>query len=295
MKTTLMLFFCALSLTALRAQVIYSEDFSAGQMPAGVALYNLDGLVPDDPDLANMTDSAWTIKAITAQGFPGGSCAFSVSWYVGDAGPSDDWMVLPAVELGSNPYLSWLGMAITSSGNFRDQYQVFVSTTGNTIEDFVLLMPVFDTGAEGEVDAPTSHEISLADYAGETVYIAFRNWTQPYNPDLPTGPGNGGNELAIDNIVVSEGPLAVADRSLFTLQLWPNPVSGDIVYFSPVTPGAVTAVTVLDLAGKRVLTPKVNAVSGRYEVNLSGLASGTYIMQVADRDGMHAARIQVSR
>ena len=175
------------------AQILYSEDFESG-FPTDIVLANLDGLTPDDPDLVTMADSAWTVRFISTQSFGNGvgsNGAFSVSWYQGDEGPSNDWMILPAVTLGSDPYLSWTAMAITSSGDFRDQYQVFVATGGQTIDDFITAAPVFDTGSMGEEIEETAHVIPLGDYANETVYIAFRNFTQPYDSSQPTGPGNG--------------------------------------------------------------------------------------------------------
>jgi hypothetical protein len=269
------LFLLLLSCSFAKSQIIYSEDFSDGSMPSDYQLYNLDGLTPDDPDLSNMVDSAWTVKNITAQGFPGGLCAFSVSWYVGDDGPSDDWMVLPEITLGDDPYLSWIALAITSSGDFRDQYQIFVSSTGSDIEDYILLSPIFDTGAEGELDEPTSHEISLADFAGETVNIAFRNWTQPYNPDLPTGPGNGGNELAIDNITVSNGPVNVSENVDVSTNVivYPNPVSidlfmeSDLIIDEYVVTNSQGAVICRELPGKSKISLDVSTwAKGSYSI-----------------------------
>jgi hypothetical protein len=290
MKTIYTLLFIGL-VSFSNAQVIYSEDFSGSLMPVGYALFNLDGLTPDDPDLVNLTDSAWTVKYISAQGFTGGYAAFSVSWYEGDEGPSDDWMVLPEVALGSDPYLSWTGMAITSSGDFRDQYQVFVSASGGDIEDYILLSPVFDTGNEGELDEPVTHEISLMDYAGETVRIAFRNWTQPYNPDLPTGPGNGGNELAIDDIIVSEGPVNVTELSAgVDIRTFPNPCDDDLNIYVGNQPGKVQ-VSVTGMTGETVLSGTYPVESGMVKVDVSEIATGTYTLLVSGDELVHSRQI----
>ena len=151
--------FAAFLFSGLSSQIVFEEYFDNG-MPAAVVLENLDELTPDDPDLATMADSAWTVRNVSAQGFGGGSgsnAAFSVSWYVGDEGPSDDWMILPGVDVGNDPYLSWTGMAITSSGDFRDQYQVFVVSEGQDIANFFLAAPIFDTGQTGEDIEETFH------------------------------------------------------------------------------------------------------------------------------------------
>jgi len=273
MKKHLLLLFMTALVIHSQAQIIYSENFSGGQLPLGYVLFNLDGLTPDDPDLSNMADSAWTIKSITAQGFQGGLCAFSVSWYEGDEGPSDDWMVLPAIGLGADPYLSWTALAITSSGDFRDQYQVFVSSEGNTIEDYILLSSIFDTGSEGEFAEPTNREISLSEFAGETVFVAFRNWTQPYNPDLPSGPGNGGNELALDNITVSDGPVSVNnfDDISTNVDVFPNPTS-DILNITSASP--IGNFKLFNATGQLVLSKYTN--QSNYSIDVKEFPIGAY-------------------
>lgn len=283
---TCLMMACAM---VLSAQVVYELDFDSG-FPDGMTLVNLDGLTPDDPDLATMADSAWTIRNISAQGFGGGSgstAAFSVSWYEGDDGPSDDWMILPGVAVGPDPYLNWSAMAITSSGNFRDQYQVFVVTGGGTIEDYIFASPLFDTGEMGEEITETYHSLSLSDFADQTIYIAFRNFTQPYDSGEPTGPGNGGNELAVDNIVVSNGPLALEESSL--LEHWsisPNPSSDGIIRMELSTKmNEVTLeVDLLDLQGRVVKAlDRIPATvqSSLITYDVKDIPSGHYLMRLS--------------
>ncbi|WP_306640074.1 T9SS-dependent choice-of-anchor J family protein [Sanyastnella coralliicola] len=295
MKLVYTLFGVLLSVGA-SAQIIFEEYFDNG-MPAEVVLVNLDELTPDDPDLATMADSAWTVRNISAQGFGGGSgsdAAFSVSWYEGDEGPSDDWMILPGVQLGSDPYLSWTGMAITSSGDFRDQYQVFVVADGQAIENFFLAAPIFDTGNEGEEIEETFHQMSLADFANETVYIAFRNFTQPYNPDLPTGPGNGGNELAIDNIVVSEGAVAVQEIPDVEIRCWPLPADNELrVQFDQAANDLTWSI--VDLKGKVVLQSSEGdlAPGAQISINVSALATGNYILNVTANGSSSTTQVSI--
>ncbi len=283
--------FCAflLCLGTMDAQIIYSEDFENG-MPDDYVLANLDGLTPDDPDLINMADSAWTVKSISAQGFGNGNgskAAFSVSWYVNDEGPSNDWMILPAVTLGADPYLQWTGMAITSSGDFRDQYQVFVVTGGQTVEDYLLASPLFDTGQEGEQTEETPHSLFLGDFAGETVYIAFRNTTQPYDPNGPDGPGNGGNELVIDNIVVSEGPVSTNDISSRTnsFSLYPSVNNGAFTLEFLNRSGSQTF-RIIDMQGKVVYSANISENAALYSQEYAlDLNIGHYQAVLVDENG----------
>lgn len=163
---------------AMNAQSeIYSEDFDdvsvdqqgVGSLPSDWSLYDEDGLNPNQNSqapLPSFIDEAW--KVINFQDI--GKTAVSTSWY-DPAGQADDWMVTPEISL-PNGSVSLFYTVRAFSGDFADDYEVLVSTTGNTPSDFTD-DPVFseaDPLAEG-----VEQIVSLADYAGEDVYIAFRN------------------------------------------------------------------------------------------------------------------------
>lgn len=270
--------------TTLFSQVdIYFEDFEDGSL-AGFTMYNVDGLTPDDPDLSTMADSAWTIKTITSQGWAYGKSAFSVSWYIDDVGPSDDWLITPAIEIGTSSLLTWDAMAITSSGNYRDRYQVFISTT-NVLEDFFDLAPVFDTGSEGEIADPTNHSIDLADlgYENETIYIAYRNNTA----------GGDGNELAIDNIRVSSILSAENIEVFKDLTVLPNPSHGDFALSLNLDKTENTTLEVVDITGK-ILRKEVlgNLAPGSHLISVErgSLANGIYLMRLKSENSVSVIR-----
>lgn len=276
---------CAVSASAQTE--VYFDDFESNSLE-GYTLYNLDGLVPDAPDLETMADSAWTIRFIQAQGWPHGRSAFSVSWYVNDEGPSDDWLVTPPIAIAGNAKLEWDAMAITSSGNFRDRYMVFISPSPDieVIADEGVM--VFDTGAIGEEIEPTHRELDLAalGYENETIYICFRNNTQGYDPDLPIGNGNGGNELVIDNILVTDdSPLSTADADVFmNARVQPNPSAGANaqVVFALEQPQQVF-MEVIDLTGKVLSIDNLGQLAtGNHLValNRNGLAAGIYMVRL---------------
>lgn len=285
MKTTFTFVFSLLVLAA-NSQIIFEEYFDDG-MPENFVLENLDGLVPDSDDLATMADSAWTVRFISSQGFANGmgsNAAFSVSWYQNDEGPSDDWMILPGVELSGDPYLNWTAMAITSSGSFRDRYQVFVVTEGQDLANFFLAAPLFDTGEEGENIEETSRSLSLSQFANQTVYIAFRNFTQPYNPDLPTGTGNGGNELAVDNIIVSDGPVNVQEFTAekLNVRLWPQPAVDQLRFELPVEVNGLRW-SVYDLNGRMVDASDNRVTQSAHvpvRIDVAHLAAGSYVLRI---------------
>lgn len=272
--------------TTMDAQ-LYFDDFEDNSLE-GYTLYNLDGLTPDDPDLETMADSAWTIKSITSQGWEFGLSAFSVSWYENDAGPSDDWLVTPAIEIGEDAVLEWDAMAITSTGDFRDRYQVFISNSPE-LDALGLLAPEFTMGDTGEVDFPIHRSLDLAalGYANETIYVAFRNNTQGYNPELPIGPGNGGNELAIDNIEVNDATtLSVKDNTSFEyVKVQPNPVAqGNSINLAlSLKTSETITIEVMDITGKvhTVISNRdLPAGPALISIDRNGLSQGIYLLRL---------------
>jgi len=169
----------ALFSTALSAQtIVFSEDFdgvggsTAGgagtyTFPAGWSLFNVDALTPATgvsyvndawerrEDLNNLTDSA----------------AYSTSWY-SPAGTADDWMFTPAIaSLPANAILTW--NAITLDPAYPDGYEVRIMTTAPTTGNLMTSTILLSVTPENTVW--TAHSVSLAAYAGQTVYIGFRN------------------------------------------------------------------------------------------------------------------------
>jgi PKD repeat protein len=176
---------------------LFEEDFeeTGGLIPEDWVLVNVDGNVPNSSGLASMADSAWIV---TNSSYFESNIAMGVSYYDPEAG-ADDWMILPKVSLGNNSLLTWDAMSLTSSGNYPDSYEVYVSTTTQDIEGcnangvaYSVIDESVGTDAGGE--GIITHELDLSDYAGMDVYIAFRLMT----------PDPGGDRLAIDNIKIVE-------------------------------------------------------------------------------------------
>jgi hypothetical protein len=282
---------CVFSMAVSAQTTVFFDDFEGNSLE-GYTLHNLDGLVPDDGDLATMEDSAWTIRSIGAQGWTFNRSAFSVSWYVNDEGPSDDWLVTPAITIAGDAVLEWNGLAITSSGNFRDRYQVFVSN-GSDLTSLEEATLVFDTGAEGELITPQSRSVNLATegFANQTIYIAFRNFTQPFGSN-PGGPGNGGNELAIDNIKVTDNSTSNTTNNegpLKGLTLLPNPSYGSNMKLQfTAEKAAQVNMQIVDITGKvQMLRNLGTLAAGAHliDVERGTLANGIYFISLRSEEG----------
>lgn len=174
MKTTLILFgaLTLLPITTLQAQETYLKaDFTEG-IPSDFILYDIDGNEPSS-DMAALGFAPGTPWIALPEGKEGNIVAASTSWYK-KAGTSNDWMITPAFEVrDAAAILSWRAMA--SDAEYRDGYKVYISETGGQgTEDFTK-----DALSISKENASwTDRQISLAEYAGKTIRVAFVNTTK---------------------------------------------------------------------------------------------------------------------
>ncbi len=189
MKKLLLTALTALALAGtVNSQIIFQEDFdgisgpTAGgagtySFPAGWFLRNVDNRTPATQ--VTYVNDAWERREDFANNVAD-SCAFSTSWYT-PAGPADDWMWTPLIgPLPANCVLKW--NAVTYDASYPDGYQVRVMTaaqgpptggTGVMGNQVTNSTQVFSIPAENVTW--TARQISLNAYAGQSIYIAFRN------------------------------------------------------------------------------------------------------------------------
>ena len=160
---------CCLGIQAQNAYFV--EHFTQG-IPSEFALYDVDGNEPS-VDMANLGFAVGTPWICVTEGEDDNAVAASTSWYR-KAGTSNDWMVTTPFEVKeTSAVLTWRARA--TDADYRDGYKVFLSTTGNTVADFSG-DPVFSVSKENVTW--TEHEVSLADYVGKTIWVAFVNTTK---------------------------------------------------------------------------------------------------------------------
>lgn len=174
--------------SGLIGQVLFYEDFdgiggpTAGgagtySFPSGWLKRNVDNRTPATS--VSYVNEAWERREDFGLSVSD-SVAFSTSWY-SPAGAADDWMWTPLIgPLPANAELKWNAKAYDPL--YPDGYEVRVMTStqgpptggtgviGNQVTNST---QVFSTGAEAT--SWTSHTVSLGAYAGQSVYIAFRN------------------------------------------------------------------------------------------------------------------------
>jgi Secretion system C-terminal sorting domain len=276
MKKFLLIPLLILFYNVSNAQVVYLETFDniSGSTAGGAGTYsfptnmltrNVDNLTPN-ANVSYVTDS-WIRREDFANNVAD-SCAFSTSWYT-PAGISNDWLWTPAIaNIPANSELTW--NAVTYDAAYPDGYEVRIMTVaptggagviGNQITSSTVLFSV-----PAENTTWTAHTVSLSAYAGQTVYIGFRNNS------------NDKFILLIDDIKVEA--LTSFDASLISVPSWseytiiPENQQPSFTLAAEVDNNGSSPVTGVVLSGE-VINSASASVFNSNSAPLASLAAGT--------------------
>ena len=189
MRKNLLVFILMFFTILFQAQtVLFSEDFNLGSLPSNFITYDLDGLTASS---AVTNYCPFTGSFVVCQ-FGGDTFAASSSSFT-SAGTANDWMSTPSIALGSNNNSKFLLFdARSGDPSYLDGVEIYVSTTGNTPQDFLTSTPLYSSTSIGEPVSWITRSVDLSAYSGQNIYIGFRNNT--YNKLV----------LGVDNIKVLE-------------------------------------------------------------------------------------------
>ena len=157
---------------------LFTESFDGidkNGFPNGWFLRNVDNLMPFGLISDYNINDAWVRTAYGSD-----SVVVSTSFY-DPAGQADDWMWTPLIQgITANTKLKW--KAIANNEYFYDGYEVRIMTgtngpptggtgeMGNQLTNSTRVLSIYQ-----ESPYWTSREVSLTDYAGQSVYVGFRN------------------------------------------------------------------------------------------------------------------------
>jgi PKD repeat protein len=234
------------------------EDFESG------VINDCYTLIDNDGDGYNW-DAVSGIKAHS-----GDVCVSSASWVqsFGALYP-DNWLVTPAITLpadASNFTLSW--WVIGQDASYAEEpYSVYIAN-GKTVADFTATTSVFDGVSTSEYEQKS---VSLANYAGQTIYVAFRHYdiTDMFRINL-------------DDIRVGAGTARIENAEEANVAIFPNPVRDMLT----IEGNNVKSVEVIDMDGRVVLT---NDRAGK--LDMSELSDGVYMVRVMSENGVSTKKI----
>ena len=118
-------------------------------------------------DLDSSTNDNWTRYYSSYSSHTG---TYSMRSYYNSNTMANDWLITPPIEIPTDAeglVLTWYVKGSTFSSNVS-HYSVKISTTGNNVADFFTTLYEESYGEDY-----TNRSVSLENYAGETVYIAF--------------------------------------------------------------------------------------------------------------------------
>ena len=152
---------------AAGTQTVFSDDFENG---LGNWTIYTDGTAPQTEGWSafNAANSSIAIGAHS-----GDYVASAWSWST-DAFDADNWLITPQVTFGDN-----LSFWVATAASWPDSYEVLLSTASNAEEDFTVTLQAMaaapTNGAWNQVN------ISLAEYKGQTGYIAIHHVSEDCN------------------------------------------------------------------------------------------------------------------
>lgn len=264
-------------LFTVNAQVVFDENFDAvadGAMPAGWTIFNVDGLTPYS-GVSWVTD-AWVCYA--QAGFKIESkCAWSTSYYTPVAA-ANDYMFTPAITVpATNAYLKYL--VVAQDASYPDGYQLLLLTTA-PVAGNLTTATVLNTFSAAE-STPTTKFINLSAYAGQTVYIGWRN------------NANDKYLLAVDDVKVLS--LAAIDAQLASINTNNYVLVGNTNVTGTVRNNGVNNITSYDV----VYTIDGGAPSATYSVTGANIALGatgnfTHNVPANLSNGSHVIEVTIS-
>ncbi|MEP6795473.1 MAG: choice-of-anchor J domain-containing protein [Saprospiraceae bacterium] len=220
------------------AQVLFSQDFESGTLDPMTAV-DVDG-VPVNPSAPTFCGPTWTVV-----GNAKNKLVVSTSW-LNPVGIADDWLISPAIPVTeANTFLFW--EAYSPDANYRDGYEVRISTTDNQIASFTTLA----LNIPAEVTTTQKRALKLDAYIGQTIYFAFRNHS------------NDKYLLYMDNISVRVLPTVDVGFKGLTFEKY-NPIGTQVTFKATIENNGATPLTSVNYTwtvGSEIYTDSITGLN----------------------------------
>ena len=288
MKKIVSLLCLLLLLTGLKAQIVFQENFNSvadGAMPTGWTVFNLDGLTPNSAitaatasgGLGESFANAWNCYDFSASGLLTSRAAWTTSYFT-SPGTANRWMFTPAIVVpATNPVIQY--NEFTPNSSYPDGYQLVITTTAPTAANITSATVLKTVTAAATTE--TLQSVSLSAYAGQTVYIGWRD----NSDDMLI--------LAIDDVVVESLPSINA--TLTSITTAPYVVAGNTNIAGTIKNSGANTITSYDVTYK-VDGGTSSAVYSVTGASIASMATGTFTHNVPANlaIGQHTVQVTIS-
>ena len=249
-----------------------------------VEVFNCDGItLPYAPDFSEGLH-CWNSRSDMDEGygwFPsidmfeedpvGQVLSMSASYFLGYMFPADidNWLISPSITMPAEGSYDLTWKAMTYAGDYPlDHYAAYVIT-----EDGTETM-LFEETLAAHNTSFAQRVASIPASVTGNFKVAFRH----YDTD-------GGYVLILDEIkIVNAGTITgIENADGLNIAVYPNPAS-EMLYISG---EGIQQVEMMDMAGRTVMTSTAN------QLNVSGIASGMYMVRVTTANGTHIEKVAV--
>lgn len=252
--------------------------------------------------------------------------AVSNSWTNDAANPIQNWIITPPLTITDATYTLFWKSAPYQTPLYMDGYKVLVSKTNNLEASFTDTLAVyaeyesrldplpdstyasytFSPGFVFGLDGDSNYvyydndsarfrgilrpdSVSLAAYAGQTIYVAF------------LADSHDDNLLFLDDILIySPTADAIAENSSndFNMQVFPNPASQSTRVNFTVDQYSKVVIAILDMEGKLVKKfDKGQMMTGTHfaDLDLTNVPQGNYFVQINSNTKSQASKLTVTK
>jgi len=176
--------------------------------------------------------------------------------------PNDDWLISPkikGIDLGDS--LSFFVKSITDAYGL-ERFEVGISTTTNTISDFVIITP---KGSYSEAPAEwTKFEYDLSKYVGKDIYIAIHSVS------------HDAFCFMLDEFKVTSKYATNLNNLERIVSVYPNPATETLNIKLGISQNY--SIQVVDIAGKILISKE--GKSSSVTINIKDIAKGVYFVKV---------------
>ena len=298
--------------TSAGQTTLFYDDFeSSSLIKPGYTIINNDNFPMAVGEERWAGDSCWLVSTTSRPEMASTHVAMASSYVTMSLTDKvDRWLILPGVTLGNNSTLSWQALSTTSSGNYPDDYTVYIAPAADGITPSVayfeesanILQNIAPENWSANVSRAgaglANRSINLknkitpdapAGWYDKKVWIAFVINTDLYtNPStgIPNGT-SGGSALAIDNIKIVNDVITSLDdrRDAFSTSVYPNPAE-EIINLKISPSDKNRKGFIKDMLGRQRKSFVLQGNQSEYIVPVSELSPGVYNLVIQNHAGI---------